>query len=97
LYEKERIDSIVSSIEWKKRRIGLLIRTNRAHWLITNEITENFHDTLNKEMLNYLSSLTRHYSIIIMHIPEYLRMHLLHTLTAYLTIPHTQERNLRMI
>lgn len=51
LYEKGKIDSIVSSIEWKKRRTGLLIRNNRAHWLLTNEITENFHDTLSKEIL----------------------------------------------
>jgi hypothetical protein len=52
LYDKNKIDQLMKLVEWKKLRIGLLIRNNKAHWILSGNTSENFHDRLSREMLN---------------------------------------------
>jgi len=47
---KQKIDEIISTISWKKNKIGLLIKNGVGYWLLSNNIAENFHDRITQEI-----------------------------------------------
>jgi hypothetical protein len=57
LENKNEIDISIEQLEWKKDRIGLIIRNSKAYWLYNNGREINFHDQIAKYqygITNYL-------------------------------------------
>ncbi|MDN5847985.1 MAG: restriction endonuclease [Candidatus Nitrosocosmicus sp.] len=51
LNDKTAIDKIISCVEWKSRYHGLLVSHSKAHWILDEDVAENYHDKITKTAL----------------------------------------------